>query len=164
VGDVLFGATDLYIHRRTEFLGAAYYTSMGFAVPASIGVQLANPKSRPLVLVGDGAFQMTGMELSTSVRYGLNPIVVVFNNAGYGTERPMQDGPYNDVAPWQFHRLPDVFGSGRSFLVKTEDELDHALREAHAHRESFALIEVKLEPHDRSPAWQRLTPRLGKNI
>lgn len=164
VGDALFGATDLYIHRRTEFLGAAYYTSMGFAVPASIGVQLANPKSRPLVLVGDGAFQMTGMELSASVRYGLNPIVVVFNNAGYGTERPMQDGPYNDVATWRFHRLPEVFGAGRSFLVSTEDELDRALREARAHRESFALIEVKLDPHDHSPALQRLTQRLGKRI
>ena len=164
VGDALFGATDLYIHRRTEFLGPAYYTSMGFAVPASIGAQLANPKSRALVLVGDGAFQMTGMELSAAVRYGLNPIVIVFNNAGYGTERPMQDGPYNDVATWRFHRLPEVFGAGRSFLVQTEDELDRALREAHAHRESFALIEVKLDPHDHSPALDRLTRGLGKRI
>jgi len=164
VGDVLFGASDLYIHRRTEFLGPAYYTSMGFAVPASIGVQLAQPRSRPLVLVGDGAFQMTGMELSAAVRYGLNPIVVVFNNGGYGTERPMQDGPYNDVATWRFHRLPEVFGAGRSWLVHTEDELDRALREAHAHRKSFALIEVTLDPHDRSPALQRLTAGLGKKI
>jgi len=164
VGDVLFGAADLYIHRRTEFIGPAYYTSMGFAVPASIGAQLGIPRSRALVLVGDGAFQMTGMELSTSVRYGLNPIVVVFNNGGYGTERPMQDGPYNDVATWRFHRLPDVFGAGRSFLVRTEGELDNALREAHAHRDSFALIEVMLDPHDHSPALQRLTERLGRKI
>lgn len=164
VGDVLFGATDLFIHRRTEFLGAAYYTSMGFAVPASIGVQLANPKSRPLVLVGDGAFQMTGMELSTAARYGLNPVVVVFNNKGYGTERPMQDGPYNDVAQWRFHRLTEVFGAGRSFLVETEDELDRALHEAHRHRKSFALIEVMLDPHDHTPALQRLTLGLGKRI
>lgn len=164
VGDVLFGASDLYIHRRTEFLGPAYYTSMGFAVPASLGVQLANPKLRPLVLVGDGAFQMTGMELAAAVRYGLNPIVVVFNNAGYGTERPMQDGPYNDVATWRFHRLPEVFGAGRSWLVATEGEFALALREAHAHRESFALIELKLDPHDRSAAMQRLTAGLGKRI
>jgi len=164
VGDVLFGASDLYIHRRTEFLGPAYYTSMGFAVPASIGVQLANPRSRPLVLVGDGAFQMTGMELATSVRYGLNPIVVVFNNAGYGTERPMQDGPYNDVATWKYHRLPEVFGAGRSFLVRTEDELDAALRQARSHRESFVLIEAILDPHDHSPALHRLTQRLGRKI
>src|SRR2546426_4737580 len=70
VGDALFGAADLFIHHRTEFLGPAYYASMGFAVPAGIGAQLANPKLRPLVLVGDGAFQMTGMELATAARYG----------------------------------------------------------------------------------------------
>ncbi|TAK93743.1 MAG: alpha-keto acid decarboxylase family protein, partial [Verrucomicrobia bacterium] len=164
VGDPLFGAADLYIHRRTEFLAPAYYTSMGFAVPASIGAQMANPKLRPLVLVGDGAFQMTGMELATAVRYRLNPIVVVFNNAGYGTERPMQDGPYNDVATWRFHRLPEVFGAGRGFLVRTEDELDRALREAGKHTESFVLIEVKLAPNDHSPALHRLTRGMGKQI
>ena len=58
---------------------------MGFAVPASIGAQLANPRRRPLVLVGDGAFQMTGLELGTAVRYHLNPVVLVLNNAGYGS-------------------------------------------------------------------------------
>ena len=68
VGDSLFGATDLVIHRDSEFLSPAYYTSMGFAMPAAIGVQVANRERRPLVLVGDGAFQMTGMELSTAVR------------------------------------------------------------------------------------------------
>ncbi len=93
VGDALFGAADLFIHNLTEFLGPAYYASMGFAVPAAIGVEIANPKLRPLVLVGDGAFQMTGMELSTAVRFGLRPIVIVLNNSGYGTERQMQDAP-----------------------------------------------------------------------
>jgi indolepyruvate decarboxylase len=164
VGESLFGAADLFIYRRTEFLGAAYYASMGFAVPASIGVQLANPSLRPLVLVGDGAFQMTGMELGTSVRYGLNPIVVVFNNAGYGTERHMQDGPYNDVSVWKYHRIPEVFGAGRSFVVETEDELDDALREAKQHKSSFCLLDVRLAMYDRSPALQRLTERLAKRI
>src|ERR1019366_4094133 len=101
VGDALFGAADLFIRQRTEFISPAYYTSMGFAVPACIGAQLANRKLRPLVLVGDGAFQMTGMELATVARYGLNPVVVLLNNRGYGTERHMQDGPYNDLWPWQ---------------------------------------------------------------
>src|SRR2546426_5886786 len=95
VGDALFGAADLYIHKRTEFLGPAYYASMGFAVPAAIGAQLADPKLRPLVLVGDGAFQMTGMELATAGRVNLNPVVVVLNNRGHGTERHIHVGPYN---------------------------------------------------------------------
>src|SRR6266446_6993181 len=44
VGEAMFGAIDLFIRHRTEFLGPAYYSSMGFAVPAGVGAQLANPK------------------------------------------------------------------------------------------------------------------------
>ena len=164
VGDALFGAADLYIHHRTEFLGPAYYASMGFAVPASIGAQMANPRLRPLVLVGDGAFQMTGMEISTAIRYKLNPVVVVLNNRGYGTERQIQDGPYNDVQPWQYHRLPEVLGGGRGFLVRNERELDVALKQASRDTANLYLLEVMLDPLDRSPALQRLTQRLAEKI
>jgi TPP-dependent 2-oxoacid decarboxylase len=164
VGDALFGATDLFIRHRTEFLAPAYYTSMGFAVPACVGAQLANPKLRPLVLVGDGAFQMTGMELSTVARYGLNPVVVILNNHGYGTERHMQDGPYNDVWPWEFHRLPEVLGAGKGFLVNTEEDLDQALSRARELTETFCLLDVRLGALDRSPALDRLASRMAKRI
>lgn len=164
VGESLFGAADLFIHRGTEFLGPAYYASMGFAVPAGIGAQMADRRLRPLVLVGDGAFQMTGMEISTALRYGLNPIVIVLNNRGYGTERPMQDGPYNDVQLWKYHCLPDVVGGGRGFLVRTEGDLEEALAGAARNKESFSLINVLLDQDDHSPALQRLTQRLGQRI
>jgi indolepyruvate decarboxylase len=164
VGDALFGAADLFIRHRTEFLGPAYYASMGFAVPAGIGAQLANPKLRPLVLVGDGAFQMTGMELATVARYGLNPVVVVLNNGGYGTERHMQDGPYNDVWPWNFSRLPEVLGAGRGFVVETEQDLHEALVEAERWTKSFCILDVRLDPLDRSPALDRLAARLAKRL
>ena len=164
VGDALFGATDLFIRHRTEFLGPAYYASMGFAVPASVGAQLANPKLRPLVLVGDGAFQMTGMELATAARYQLNPVVVVLNNGGYGTERQMQDGPYNDLWPWHYSRLPEVLGAGRGFVVETEEELDRALVAAEKWTEGFCLLDVRLAPLDRSPALDRLASRLARRL
>lgn len=164
VGDALFGAADLFIHQRTEFLSPAYYTSMGFGVPAGIGVQLAMPRVRPLVLVGDGAFQMTGMELSTALRYRLNPIVIVLNNRGYGTERPMHDGTYNDVQGWAYHRVPEVIGGGRGFVARTDREFTAALEAARAHTESYCLIEAQLDPRDCSPALRRLTARLGANI
>jgi TPP-dependent 2-oxoacid decarboxylase len=164
VGDALFGATDLFIRQRTEFLAPAYYTSMGFAIPAAIGAQMANPKARPLVLVGDGAFQMTGMELATAARYKLNPIVVVLNNFGYGTERHMQDGPYNDVWPWHYCRLPEILGAGRGFIVETEADLDRALREAQRWTDGFCLLDVRLPPLDRSPALDRLAARMARNI
>jgi indolepyruvate decarboxylase len=164
VGDALFAAADLNIHQHTQFLGTAYYASMGFAVPAAIGVQLARPERRPLVLVGDGAFQMTGMELTTAARHRLNPIVIVLNNAGYGTERHIQDGPYNDVAPWNYNLLPDVIGSGRGFSVETEEQLEHGLREAEKETETFTVLDVHLDPLDRSPALHRLGRNLAKRL
>jgi TPP-dependent 2-oxoacid decarboxylase len=164
VGDSLFGASDLFIRRRTEFLGPAYYASMGFAVPAAVGAQMARPELRPLVLVGDGAFQMTGMEISTMVRNGLNPVVIVLNNGGYGTERHIHDGPYNDLLAWNYWKLPEVLGAGRGFLVHTETDLDAALDAAARHTESFCILDVHLEPLDHSPALGRLAERLSKCI
>ncbi len=164
VGDALFGAAELCIHQKTEFLGPAYYASMGFAVPAAVGVEIADPKSRPLVIVGDGAFQMTGMELSTVVRHGLKPIVIVLNNGGYGTERHMQDGPYNDILRWQYSRIPELLGAGKGFVVETEAELETALAGALVYTKSFSLIEVRLDPLDRSPALERLAKGLAKRL
>jgi len=164
VGDALFGGLDLITHRRTEFLSPGYYLSLGFAVPASIGAQLGNPDLRPLVLVGDGAFQMTGIEVSTIARLGLNPVIVVLNNFGYATERPMQDGPFNDLQLWQYSLVPDIVGGGRGAVVTTEDELDRALEVAQAYTAGFTIIDVQLDPHDSSPALQRLTEGLATKI
>jgi indolepyruvate decarboxylase len=163
-GDALFGSGDISIPRATEFMSSAYYATMGFAVPAALGVQLALPKLRPLVLVGDGAFQMTGMELSTAAHYGLNPIVIVLNNFGYGTERPMLDGKFNDVAPWQFARLPDLFGAGKGFTVRTEEELDQALQATRLYTEGFCILDVQLGQYDFSPVLQRMSGAMGKNV
>jgi indolepyruvate decarboxylase len=164
IGEALFGGLDLVTHQRTEFLSPAYYLSMGFAVPASIGAQLGNPHLRPLVLVGDGAFQMTGLEVSTIARLGLNPIIIVLNNYGYATERPIQDGPFNDLQLWQYSLLPKIVGGGRGTTVRTEDELDTALEGARAYQEGFTIIDVQLDPHDSSLALQRLTQSLAKKV
>jgi indolepyruvate decarboxylase len=163
-GDALLAGADLCIQTRTEFLSPAYYTSLGFAVPASLGAQLAKPRLRPLVLVGDGAFQMTGMELSTAARFRLNPIVVVLNNRGYGTERSIQDGSFNDVQNWRYARIPEVIGAGRGFEVDTEAELDEALRAAREDEERFSILDVRLDPADRSPALERLGASLAKRV
>lgn len=164
VGDCLFSASELTVHRGTEFISPAYYTSMGFAVPASLGAQFGNRKLRPLVLVGDGAFQMTCLELSTTLRHGFNPIVIVLNNKGYTTERFLCEGAFNDIPNWEYHRLPDLLGGGWGFEVRTEAELDQALLAALANRDEFCLINVHLRPDDISPALERLAKNLSKRI
>ncbi|MBY0588457.1 alpha-keto acid decarboxylase family protein [bacterium] len=164
VGDSLFGGADLIMHRHTDFISPAYYTSMGFAVPAALGAQLASPSHRPLVLVGDGAFQMTGMELSTIHRRGLHPIVIVLNNKGYTTERFILDGPFNDIGNWNYHKVTELIGGGWGFEVFNETDLEKALGAALANKDSFSLINVHLDPMDRSEALERLARRLGEKV
>jgi len=159
-GDCLFAAVDLRVHERSEFLASAYYTTMGFGVPAALGAQVARPSRRPLVLVGDGAFQMTGTELSTAARLGLDPIVILCNNRGYTTERFILEGPFNDIADWRFHRLGELFGPLRGFLAPTEEAFEEALGVALAFRDGPSLIEVGLRPDDCSAALNRLGEQL----
>lgn len=154
-GDALLGAAGLRTTRHQNFVADAYYLSMGFAVPASIGVMAADPKTRTFVLVGDGAFQMTGMELSTAARRGMKPIVLVMNNDGYGTQRHIIDGPFNDILQWNYAKVVDVLGKGRSRRVETFGELDDALREATGADELF-VIEAMLPKYDCTNALKRV--------
>jgi indolepyruvate decarboxylase len=164
IGDSLFGAADLTIHKHTEFLSPAYYTSMGFAIPAAVGAQLNRPGRRPIVFVGDGAFQMTGQELSTIVKEGLNPIVFVLNNKGYSTERFIQDGPYNDIHDWAFHKIPTVLRAGTGYEVRTEGDLEDVLKAVDKDPKAFSIVNVHLDPYDRSTAMERLGKRLGARV
>lgn len=164
VGDSLFAASDLTIHKHTEFLSPAYYTSMGFAIPASVGVQTANRQLRPIVLVGDGAFQMTCLELSTSVRHQYNPLVIVLNNKGYTTERFLLEGPFNDILNWNYHNLPDLLGAGWGFEVRTVGELHQSVKAGLAKTDGFSLLNVHLRPDDTSPALRRLAERMSKQV
>ena len=164
IGDSLFGGLDLLVHDKTRFLSPAYYASIGFAVPGGMGAQFANPNLRPLILVGDGAFQMTGVELSTIARYGLNPIVIVLNNAGYATERPLIDGKFNDIGSWRYSRISEVLNAGRGFEIWTEGELETALQKSRSHTETFCILEVHIEPHDISAALQRMTKELNHTL
>ena len=86
IGDCLFTAMEI---ENTALAAPGYYAGMGFGVPAGIGVAAATGR-RPLILVGDGAFQMTGWELGNCRRYGLDPIVVLFNNASWEMLRAFQ--------------------------------------------------------------------------
>lgn len=166
IGDALFAATELVIRGRTEFLSPAYYTSMGFSVPAALGTQMAHPKLRTVVIVGDGAFQMTGSELSSLIRHKFPTIVIVLNNQGYGTERFLHPGTFgfNDIPCWAYHKLPEVYGGGAGYEVRTEGEFDDALRRAWADTKNLSLINVHLDQADHSIALKRLTEKLSKRV
>ena len=164
VGDSLFASSELVIQGQTEFLSPAYYTSMGFAVPAALGAKMARPDLKVVALVGDGAFQMTGMELSTIVKHRLPMTVIVLDNGGYGTERLIHEGSFNDINPWQYQMLPEVLGSGTGYEVRTEGEFSLALDKALADDTGLSLIRVHIGATDHSLTLDRLGAGLAKIV
>jgi indolepyruvate decarboxylase len=152
-GDMLFGGLELRLREGGLYFSQGYYASMGFAVPAAMGAEIGTGV-RPLVLSGDGAFQMTGPEIAHAVPRGLSPIVVLLNNGGWNIFRPVS--PRADllaVPSWPYAALAQAWG-GVGFEARTREELREALRAAHEVR-GFVLIEAFVPPDDLSPISRR---------
>ncbi|MCK6406853.1 MAG: indolepyruvate/phenylpyruvate decarboxylase [Rhodocyclaceae bacterium] len=140
MGDCLFTAMDI---EQTALVAPGYYATMGFGVPAGLGLQAATGQ-RPLILVGDGAFQMTGWELGNCRRYGWDPIVLLFNNASWEMLRTFQpDSGFNNLDDWGFASMAAGMG-GDGVRVRTRAELKAALAQAMATRGRFQLIEIMI--------------------
>ncbi|MDQ5879439.1 MAG: indolepyruvate decarboxylase [Pseudomonadota bacterium] len=140
MGDCLFTAMDI---EHTALVAPGYYATMGFGVPAGLGLQAATGQ-RPLILVGDGAFQMTGWELGNCRRYGWDPIVLVFNNASWEMLRTFQpESGFNNLDDWGFASMAAGMG-GEGVRVQTRRELKAALDKAIATRGKFQLIEIMI--------------------
>lgn len=140
VGDCLFTAMEI---ENSALAAPGYYAGMGFGVPAGIGVAAATGR-RPLILVGDGAFQMTGWELGNCKRYGLDPIVVLFNNCSWEMLRAFQpESAFNNLDDWHFADIAKSIG-GHGERVTTRRQLATALEAAIKRRGVFSLIEVML--------------------
>ena len=151
VGDCLFTAMDIV---QTPMVAPGYYATMGFGIPAGLGIQ-ATTGERPLILVGDGAFQMTGWELGNCRRYAWDPVVIVFNNASWGMLRTFQpETHYNDLDEWNFAAIAEALG-GHGQRVLTRRELRDALAVAVAGRGRFQLVEVMLARGAISPVLER---------
>ena len=164
VGDALFAADDIKMQEGTSFLCPAFYASMGFGVPGVIGAQLADPFRRAIALVGDGAFQMTGMELLIAKRLGLNPIIIVVNNGSFTSLRSMghEEADFVKIASINYAQFATLLG-GTGFVVETGAQFKQALHKARD-SESFSIIDVRLFPEDISPALQRMSELFAKTL
>ncbi|MCU0919505.1 MAG: indolepyruvate/phenylpyruvate decarboxylase [Burkholderiaceae bacterium] len=151
VGDCLFTAMDV---EPTTLVAPGYYATMGYGVPAGLGLQVATGQ-RPVILVGDGAFQMTGWELGNASRCGCDPIVLVFNNASWEMLRTFEPAArFNDLGRWDFASMAAGMG-GDGHAVCTVAELGAALARAHATRGRFQLLDIRLERGVLSPTLAR---------
>ena len=166
VGDCLFGGQELQMRGASSFLSPAYYLSMGFSIPGAIGAHIAEPTRRPLVMVGDGAFQMTGMELITMAKLKLNPIIILFNNTIYATLRycePQATAQKHHIPTMDYAKMADVMG-GKGITVKTIGDFRNALQTAKSVKDTFTLLDVVLDEKDISPALRTFGEKLGSFV
>lgn len=130
------------------FIGQPLWASIGYTLPAMIGAAIAAPHRRPVLLIGDGAAQLTVAELGTLIRHRIPAVIVVVNNNGYTVERAIHGAEmnYNDIAPWRWTLLPYALGGDvstvRTHRATTQAELTGMLVDAAAHPTSLTLIEA----------------------
>jgi indolepyruvate decarboxylase len=140
-GVALFSAAEMLMPEGATFIGQTFYGSIGYTVGATLGACMAAQERHAVLFVGDGSFQVTCQDLSTMIRNRLKPIIFLINNDGYTIERVICDRPYNDIQPWRYHKLVDVFGGGLGLDVRTEGELEDALKKA-ATTDGLVFIEI----------------------
>lgn len=146
IGDCLFAS----LHANPSLmLAPAFYASMGYAVPAAFGVQ-AVTGLRPVVLVGDGAFLMTGLELGHCSRYGFAPVVIVFNNQRWDMIDAFAPGlNCTNLTNWHYAELARAMG-GQGMQVSSLDDFEQAVQLALHNTKRFSLIEVMLPAGSRT--------------
>jgi acetolactate synthase-1/2/3 large subunit len=124
--------------------------AMGYGVPAAVAAKLVHPRRLVVGFCGDGGFMMTGQELATSMLEGAGPIIVLFNNAMYGTIRMHQERRFPGRVIGTALKNPDFLALARAYgafgasVTKTED-FAPAFEEAAAHK-GAAIIELMMDP------------------
>ncbi len=152
-GTSFFGAYDLALNQHNKFIGQPLWGSIGYTLPATLGTQLADPKRRNLLLIGDGSLQLTVQAISTMIREEIKPVIFVINNDGYTVERKIhgENEMYNDIQMWDYKLLPTVFGGKDEVCthdVNTSEELQKVLLQVETQPDRMHFIEVKMDVHD----------------
>ncbi|WBU37893.1 alpha-keto acid decarboxylase family protein [Homoserinibacter sp. YIM 151385] len=157
-GTAFYGAVDLRMPDRCDVLGQPVWSSIGYTLPATLGAMLAVPGRETVLVIGDGAAQLTVQELGTIFANGLTPTILVINNDGYTIERLIRspEAAYQDITAWNWTALPAALGFPGVGVSRatTAAELEGALDAASAEPDRAHLIEVVV-PRDDAPALLR---------
>jgi indolepyruvate decarboxylase len=91
-------------------------------------------------------------------------VVLVLNNRGYSTEREILEGPFNDIHEWRYERICELITGGQGIRISTHGEFVQALDKALSDKTQPHVLNLLLDPADRSPAMRRLATRLTKRL
>jgi len=163
-GTAAFGIASLSLPAGTSLIVQPLWGSIGFTLPAAFGAQTAQPERRVVLVIGDGAAQLTIQELSSMLRDGQRPLILLLNNDGYTVERAIH-GPeqrYNDISLWNWTQVPQALNldcQAECWKVSNASQLNDAL--ARAERgDKLTLLEVMLPKMDIPPLLKAVTQAL----
>lgn len=163
-GTAAFGLADLTLPQGASLIVQPLWGSIGYTLPAAFGAQTSQPDRRVVLVVGDGAAQLTIQELSSMLRDGLRPLILLLNNEGYTVERAIH-GPeqrYNDISLWNWTQIPQALNldcQAECWKVTNASQLNDALTHA-ARGDKLMLLEVMLPKMDIPPLLKAVTQAL----
>lgn len=131
-GTIPQGLFPIKFPNSINILSQMLWCSIGWALPAAFGAGIANPEKRIIVLTGDGAHQISAMEIGNIFKHKQKPVIIVFNNDGYTIERELSKEPeaeYNNIPQMNYTKFARSFKSDIwTAKVETDEDFDKALR------------------------------------
>ncbi|EGL1493338.1 alpha-keto acid decarboxylase family protein [Salmonella enterica] len=151
-GTAAFGAAALSLPDGAEVVVQPLWGSIGYSLPAAFGAQTACPDRRVILIIGDGAAQLTIQEMGSMLRDGQAPVILLLNNDGYTVERAIHGAAqrYNDIASWNWTQIPPALNAAQQaecWRVTQAIQLAEVL-ERLARPQRLSFIEVMLPKAD----------------
>ena len=150
------------VYEPRTFVTCGHQGTLGFGFPTALGVKVGNPDKAVVSITGDGGFMFGVQDLATAVRYGINVVIVLFNNDAYGNVLRDQQNLFegrligSELCNPDFVKLAESFGVAAS-RVSTPDGLKRDLERALA-LDVPVLIEVSIERGSEVSPWPFLMP------
>ena len=125
--------------------------TMGFGLPAALGVKLAHPDATVVCVTGDGSIQMNIQELSTATQYGIPVVIICLNNHFLGMVKQWQDLIYSGRHSQTYmNSLPDFVKLAESYghvgiQISTPDELESKLQEAFSIKNKLVFVDINVD-------------------
>ncbi|EMY1488325.1 alpha-keto acid decarboxylase family protein [Salmonella enterica subsp. enterica serovar Typhimurium] len=151
-GTAAFGAAALSLPDGAEVVLQPLWGSIGYSLPAAFGAQTACPDRRVILIIGDGAAQLTIQEMGSMLRDGQAPVILLLNNDAYTVERAIHGAAqrYNDIASWNWTQIPPALNAAQQaecWRVTQAIQLAEVL-ERLARPQRLSFIEVMLPKAD----------------
>ncbi|GAB5379261.1 MAG: acetolactate synthase 3 large subunit [Aliiglaciecola sp.] len=150
----MFAALYYPFAKPRRWINSGGLGTMGFGLPAAMGVQMANPDAVSLVITGDGSIQMNIQELSTCLQYNLPVKIISLNNRALGMVRQWQDmiykgrhsHSYMDSMP-DFVKLAEAYGHV-GIKVDHPSELDDAMQRCFAEKDRLVFMDISVDQNE----------------